>query len=121
MKGIIVRAGRVLKYRVVHRAERYGVKHVHGWVEAEKITGASVKEVEQRIAETFAPVVHELSLNRIVEGYHLPENFGDRMRAYLRRDCSIIDRSTGMSVDKERNPVVVVLVTGFVNANQSLR
>jgi hypothetical protein len=117
MKEILVRAGRVLKYRVVHRAERYAVKHVHGWAEAENITGSTVKEVEQRIAEIYAPVVQELSINRMLSGYRIPQNFGDKMREFLRRDCTIIDRSTGLSVDKPGNQAVVLLVGGFVNFN----
>ena len=120
MNGIILRAGRVLKYRIVHRAQRYCVKHVYGWVLAEKITGASVKEIEQQLADLYAPIVQELSINRIVAGYKLPENFGDKMREYLRRDCAIIDRSKDQAVDQQRNPVTVVLVGGFVNPKQSL-
>ncbi len=120
MNGIILRAGRVLKYRFVHRAQRYCVKHVYGWVEVEKITGGSVKEVEAQLVETFAPVIQELSLDRIVAGYKLPENFGDKMREYLRRDCAIIDRSKDQAVDQQRNSVTVVLVGGFVNPKQPL-
>jgi hypothetical protein len=102
MNGLLLRAGRVLKYRVIHRAQRYTVKHSCGWIEAETITGATVAEVEEKIREALAPVVHALSVERIAAGFRLPEDFGDKMRDYLRMDCSIIDRATGRNVEDKK-------------------
>lgn len=109
MKNMITRAGRALKYRVVHRAQRFGVQHVGGWNEVEQITGASVNEVEQKLDEILGPVIHSLSLARIAAGFRLPENFGDYMRVYLKREYRIIDRATGRPVP-ERNSIIVSLM-----------
>lgn len=121
MNGFFMRAGRLLKYRVIHRAQRYGVRHSCGWIEAERITGATVAEIEEKIKEVFAPVVHGMSIDRISAGFRLPENFGDFMRDYLRQDCSIIDRSTGRSVEKKGFCLVGLLGGGFANVKQPVR
>lgn len=98
MKDLIARAGRALKYRVAHRTRRYGVKHAYGWHKAEMITGATVVEVWEKIDELLAPIVQQLSIERINAGFRLPVDFGDQMKAYLKHEFIIIDRATGKSV-----------------------
>jgi hypothetical protein len=109
MNNLIARAGRALKYRVIHRAQRYGVKHGYGWYKAEQITGATVAAVEEQINELLAPIVQQLSVERINAGFRLPENFGDQMKAYLRQEFDIIDRATGNPLMKPHLLIVVQL------------
>lgn len=116
-----MRAGRVLKYQVIHPEMRYGVRHSCGWMDAEMITGASVADVEQKIDEILGPVVQALSVARMAAGFRLPENFGDHMRQYLREEYQIIDRVTGMPVGKKRILLLGVMAGGLVNSNQLAR
>lgn len=120
MKGLLIRAGRALKYKVVHPEKRYGVRHVSGWIEAEKITGASVAEVDWKINELLGPKVHALSIDRIAAGFRLPENFGDFMRNYLRNECRIIDKATGKPIEK-RGAFLMMIGTGLINGKQVVR
>jgi hypothetical protein len=121
MKELILRAGRVLKYRVIHRAQRYGVRHACGWLYAEVITGSTVAKVEQQIEEVLAPLVQGLSVDRIAAGFRLPENFGDHMRQYLRQEYRIIDRATGKPVSEKRVQLVGFLSGGLVNSKQVVK
>lgn len=115
MKGLLIRACRTLKYKVIYPEKRYGVRHVSGWIEAEKITGATVTEVELRIDNLLAPQVQALSLERITAGFRLPVNFGDLMKECLRKEYRVIDRATGFPVEKTG------MMNGFVNEKQPVR
>lgn len=109
MKNLISRAGRALKYRVIHRAQRYSVKHDYGWYKAEQITGATVEAVQEQIDELLAPIVQQLSVERINAGFRLPENFGDQMKAFLKQEFQIIDRATGNTIVKPHLSILVLL------------
>lgn len=111
--NMIARAGRVLKYRMVQRSQRYSVKHVSGWIEVEHITGASVAEVEKKLDKILGPVIHSLSVARIAAGFRLPEHFGDYMRAYLKSEYRIIDRAKGEPVHGGR-----AIIFGITPARQ---
>lgn len=117
MKEMIARAGRVLKYRLINRSQRYGVKHVSGWFEAEQITGATVAEVEAKLDEILGPVIQSLSLARIAAGFRLPVNFGDYMKAYLKREYRIIDRATGNPVGEKMILMMRITAGGSENRN----
>jgi hypothetical protein len=121
MNNLIIRAGRALKYQVINRAERYGVKHSCGWLKAEMITGATIGEVEKKIEEILAPQIHGLSIDRITAGFQLPENFGDQMWNYLRKDFTIIDRATDRSVAEKSLLLLVLPTGGMMNTKQRVR
>jgi hypothetical protein len=121
MTKLIIRAGRALKYQVINRSERYGVKHSIGWISAEKITGATIAEVEKKITEILGPKIHALSIDRITAGYRLPENFGDQMWHYLRRDFTIIDRATGKSVAEKSLLLLMLPMAGLMNLKPRAR